>query len=145
MSGRIGSAVPKHVNKTIYLKACFDHSEWQHADTSHSSGSCSQQNSLASIGRPVEEKVLLQGVEGAEVDAHPWDAAHKWLPERKEYNKHVLYSVFLFLWCHYWWLDFTECQLNFDEWLHFTDMHCLNFMIVSHLFCFSCIKYCLTI
>lgn len=60
-----------------HLEACLDDCEWQHADTSHSSGTRSKQNSLASIGCPVQEEVLLQGVEGAEVDAHTGDAAHK--------------------------------------------------------------------
>lgn len=60
-----------------YLKACLDDCEWQHADASHSSGTRSKQNSLASVGCPLLEVVLLQGVEGAEVDANPGDAAHK--------------------------------------------------------------------
>lgn len=60
-----------------HLKACLDDRERQHADTSHSSGPCSEQNSLSSVGCPVQEKVLLQGVEGAEVDANARDTAHK--------------------------------------------------------------------
>lgn len=60
-----------------HLEACLDNCEWQHADTSHSSGTRSKQNSLASIGRPVQEEVLLQGVEGAEIDAHAGNATHK--------------------------------------------------------------------
>lgn len=66
-----------------HFKACLDDCEWQHADASDSSGTCSEQNSLTSVGCPVQEVVLLQGVEGAEVDAHPRDAAHKRLPERE--------------------------------------------------------------
>lgn len=72
-----------------HLKACFNDGEWQHADTSHSSGTRSKQNSFASIGRSVQKIVLLQGVEGAEVDAHTRDAADKWLSERQS-GKHYI-------------------------------------------------------
>lgn len=77
-----------------HLKARLDDCEWQHADTCHSSGTRSEQNSLGSVGRPVVEVVLLQGVEGAEVDAHPGDAAHKRLPERNRRVKHFSHSAF---------------------------------------------------
>lgn len=60
-----------------HLKARLDHSEGQHADASHGSGPRSQQNCLSSVGRALQEVVLLQGVEGAEVDAHAGNAAHK--------------------------------------------------------------------
>lgn len=66
-----------------HLKACLDDRERQHADTSHSSGPCSKQNSLASVWCPVQEEMLLQRVEGAEVDANPGDTAHKRLPGGK--------------------------------------------------------------
>lgn len=64
-----------------HLKACFDDSEWQHADAGDGSSTGTQQHSLTGVGLPVLEVVLLQRVEGAEVDAHARDAAEKWLQE----------------------------------------------------------------
>ncbi|TNN83699.1 hypothetical protein EYF80_006217 [Liparis tanakae] len=46
------------------ISACLDDGERQHADSSHSSGARSEQNSLAGVGCPLQEVVLLQGVEG---------------------------------------------------------------------------------
>lgn len=64
-----------------YLKAGLDDGEGQHAHTSHGPGARPQQHGLASVGSSVLEEVLLQGVEGAEVDAHARDAAHERLQE----------------------------------------------------------------
>lgn len=58
-----------------HLKARFDDGERQHADAGHGSSAGAQQHGLAGVGRPVQEVVLLEGVEGAEVDAHARDAA----------------------------------------------------------------------
>lgn len=63
--------------RDAYLKASFDDCERQHADASDGSSAGTQQHSLTGVGRPVLEVVLLQGVEGAEVDAHTGDAADK--------------------------------------------------------------------
>lgn len=72
-----------------YLKACLNDCEGKHADTSHSSGSYAKKNSLSSIGFSVQQEVLLQRVEGAEIDAHAWDAAYKRLSEEK---KEIIYQ-----------------------------------------------------
>ncbi|KAG7242382.1 hypothetical protein INR49_023511 [Caranx melampygus] len=56
----------KFTKPVTHLEACLDDSEWQHADTCHRSRTRSKKNSLTSVGRPVLEEVLLQGVEGAE-------------------------------------------------------------------------------
>lgn len=64
-----------------YLKAGLNDSEGQHAHTRHSPCSCPQQHGLASLGGTLLKEALLQGVEGAEVDAHPRDAAQEGLPE----------------------------------------------------------------
>lgn len=64
-----------------HLKARFDDGERQHADAGHGSSAGAQQHGLAGVGRPVQEVVLLEGVEGAEVDAHARDAADERLQE----------------------------------------------------------------
>lgn len=64
-----------------YLKAGFNDSKRQHAHTSDGPGTCPKQYGLCNVWCMVLKEVLLQGVEGAEVDAHTRDAANKWLPE----------------------------------------------------------------
>lgn len=72
-----------------HLEARLDDGERQHADAGHGSGAGAEQDGLAGVGFPLQEVVLLQGVEGAEVDAHAGDAADKWLPERQSRVQHV--------------------------------------------------------
>ena len=66
------------------LKARLDDSDGQHADPGHGAGPGPQQDSLARVGGLVLKEVLLQGVEGAEVDAYPGDTADKGLAIWKE-------------------------------------------------------------
>lgn len=82
--GPVPSEISSQVNSggdvLAYLKAGLDDSEGQHADARHRPGPRPQQHGLASVGGSLLKEALLQGVEGAEVDAHAGDAAQEGLP-----------------------------------------------------------------
>lgn len=64
--------------RSSHLEACLDDGDRQHADPSHGPGPGPQQHSLPSVRGPaLLEVVLLQWVEGREVDPYAWDTAHK--------------------------------------------------------------------
>lgn len=82
--GPVPSEISSQVNSggdvLAYLKAGLDDGEGQHADARHRPGPRPQQHGLASVGGSLLKEALLQGVEGAEVDAHAGDAAQEGLP-----------------------------------------------------------------